>query len=137
MRHVFRSGMHQMVRSRHRLRIQNHTSRTCVIIHPTQTERKISMKTRKKQEEKKRKQAESRKYIKKKRNRYSPEKQIIQYRMIDGNLTYYPYGYCFYHKGWLTIRMAKCHKCKQKNCKRFMPVAEFFEMQNNTIEGEN
>lgn len=93
------------------------------------------MKTRKKQEAKRLKQAKNRQYINEKRKKYFPEKQMTQYRMIDGNLTYYPYGYCFYHKGWLTIRMAKCHHCKQKNCKRFMPVAEFFEMRNNTSEG--
>ena len=80
------------------------------------------------------KQARNKSYVQKKRQKYEPEKQPTGYKMIDFNITYYPYGYCLYHKGWLTVRMAKCHNCKQKNCKRFVPFSQYQEMKNNTIE---
>ena len=41
------------------------------------------------------------------------------YVMIDGNGTYYPYIYCHWHKGVLTKKLAKVHRCEEKQCKRF------------------
>ena len=39
--------------------------------------------------------------------------------LIDGNPTYQPFGYCWYHQGYLTRNQAIRHRCLDKHCKRF------------------
>ncbi len=40
------------------------------------------------------------------------------YELIDGNWTRHPAAWCHYHKGYLTEKLMKTHKCKSKNCRR-------------------
>ena len=40
-----------------------------------------------------------------------------EYQMIDGNMTHYPYAYCKRKRGWLTINMAKLHRCVDRKCR--------------------
>ena len=47
------------------------------------------------------------------------EKQDLPYQLIDGNMSYYPYGYCNWYKGFLTKNMTMCHRCEHKKCSKF------------------
>ena len=39
--------------------------------------------------------------------------------LIDDNITYQPYGYCRYYRGYLTRNMSILHKCEEKKCQNF------------------
>lgn len=48
-----------------------------------------------------------------------------EYKCIDGNWTIYPVAYCSYHKGVLTAKMIKVHKCyKKRNGKGCVQLKE-------------
>lgn len=47
------------------------------------------------------------------------------YLCIDGNWTWYPCAYCYYHKGVLTKKLMKTHKCKERQCKRLNEEMKF------------
>jgi hypothetical protein len=48
------------------------------------------------------------------------KKQQLKYELIDGNMSYYPYGYCEYYQGWLTLNLSKIHNCEGKCCSNFV-----------------
>lgn len=51
------------------------------------------------------------------------DSMIDYYRSIDGNPIRNPVGYCTYHKGYISDRQAKTHKCYRKHsgiCGRMM-----------------
>ena len=59
-----------------------------------------------------------------KNNRRVPRQDEL-YRTIDGNKTYQPYGYCWYHRGYLTRNQAIRHSCHKKCCKRFQKFEDY------------
>lgn len=52
------------------------------------------------------------------------KRQEHRYETIDLNLTYYPVGYCRYHRGWLTEKLMGVHRCTQRECKMFEKLEE-------------
>ena len=57
----------------------------------------------------------------------APKVYKYEYEMIDGNWTVKPTGYCYKYRGYLTDKMAKVHRCKQKRCRLF----ETFDQHEN------
>ena len=57
-------------------------------------------------------------------NNKGVHKQEELYELIDKNLTYYPYAYCRWHKGWLTKNMVVLHKCREKHCDKYVSFKE-------------
>lgn len=47
------------------------------------------------------------------------ERQTELYPMIDNNLTYYPYAYCSFYKGYMTASMTDRHNCVNRNCPHY------------------
>lgn len=53
------------------------------------------------------------------KNNKHTEKQDLAYQLIDGNMSYYPHGYCNHYTGFLTKNMALRHSCESKQCRCF------------------
>ena len=53
-------------------------------------------------------------------NRGVPRRDEL-YRTIDGNETYQPFAYCWYHSGYLTRNQSLRHRCNERKCSRFEP----------------
>ena len=61
------------------------------------------------------------------RKKNLPPKQEKKVLVIDGNLSYYPVAYCYYHDAYVTQGQLDTHRCKQRHCKRLemiVPVAK-------------
>ncbi len=52
-------------------------------------------------------------------------KEKWEYKTIDGNWTCHPVAYCKYHKGALTHRLIKVHRCNKRKCKRYDNTVKF------------
>ena len=57
-------------------------------------------------------------------NNRGVKKQDNLYELIDLNMTYYPYAYCIWHKGYLTKNMVILHKCREKHCDKYLKFKE-------------
>lgn len=55
----------------------------------------------------------------KQRLKYRPSKRDHEYELIDGNLTYYPTGYCEWHQAYLSVGLMETHRCNKRSCFRF------------------
>ena len=53
------------------------------------------------------------------------EKEVWEYRTIDGNWTKKPVAYCKSKKGALTFKQMKVHRCKQRECIHLVRDVEF------------
>lgn len=53
------------------------------------------------------------------KNNKDVEKQQYEYKLIDNNYSCQPYGYCNYHKGYLTKNQCLLHNCENKKCNNF------------------
>lgn len=60
-------------------------------------------------------------------------RQATEYRAIDGNWVREPKGYCTYHRGYLTEKQMKVHKCYAKHggiCRRLKDMEGRYEAVN-------
>jgi hypothetical protein len=64
------------------------------------------------------------------RNNHGIKRQDSLYELIDGNMSYFPYAYCRYHKGYLTKNMVILHKCGEKRCNKYIAFKEKEKMKN-------
>ncbi|MCQ2608949.1 MAG: hypothetical protein MJ197_09735 [Bacteroidales bacterium] len=46
-------------------------------------------------------------------------RQKMQYELIDGNMSYYPYAYCKRKGAFLTKGLANTHRCECRKCEQF------------------
>lgn len=62
------------------------------------------------------------------RRRYRlPAKQDRLFELIDRNTTYYPVGYCWKYKGWMSVGLTDVHNCLGKKCPLFQEGVEGVE----------
>ena len=60
-------------------------------------------------------------------------RQVTEYRAIDGNYSRNVVGYCTYHRGYLTEKQMKVHKCYAKHggiCRRLKDMEGRYEAVN-------
>ena len=62
------------------------------------------------------------------------KKRDYEYRLIDGNWTYHPTAYCTYYKGFLTQKLSKTHRCKERMCKRYIGNIDFDKLEKKQEE---
>lgn len=61
-------------------------------------------------------------------------RQVTEYRAIDGNYSRNVVGYCTYHRGYLTEKQMKVHKCYAKHggiCRRLKDMEGRYEAVNH------
>ena len=47
------------------------------------------------------------------------------YILIDGNYSFYPYGYCKRKNAYLTMGLANTHHCQKRNCEQFERIIKY------------
>ena len=80
----------------------------------------------------KRKRAEQQK----RRRKYTAKAEDIGFYvpLITGDVSNRPVAYCTYHKGFLTLNMARVHKCTLRECTHFHEnIDDYIDFENDCI----
>lgn len=52
----------------------------------------------------------------------NPNLKAVRVQLIDGNMSYYPVAFCKFYGGYMTEGLVNCHRCRRRNCDKFIPV---------------